>query len=231
LRRAVAAGTGGIGFLAPLRQDEEGGRGICGRPGDSPIRPGWSVGPRLPRFLPPTELLKAPATGAETSNKREEPRLVRLGLGFLLSPGPQAHLRGVERSSSRSSPSISQRPLRCLPFPGHISRVAAKRQSLVCAECGRESTLLETAEDSWRAYSDGLGELKRLIALPRCSGLRWPSTRGHGVQGRRRLRILPPGARLKARPRAVRGVSSAGRSQPRGSRITCAPSTTLATGR
>jgi hypothetical protein len=79
---------------------------------------------------------------------------VRVGLGFPSLPWAAGALSGGERSSSRSSPSISQRLLRCLPFPGHISRVAASDRALVCAECGRVPTPYENAEGSgsWRAF-------------------------------------------------------------------------------
>ncbi len=38
---------------------------------------------------------------------------------------------------------------------------------LSCAECGRAPLLEEVAEESWRAYSDGLGELH--VFCPECA--------------------------------------------------------------
>jgi hypothetical protein len=38
---------------------------------------------------------------------------------------------------------------------------------LVCAECGRKPRRNENAEDDWRCYSDGAGEL--IVFCPECA--------------------------------------------------------------
>ncbi len=40
-------------------------------------------------------------------------------------------------------------------------------RDFVCAECGRSPSRHEDAEDSWRAYSDGVGELH--VFCPECA--------------------------------------------------------------
>ena len=48
------------------------------------------------------------------------------------------------------------------------SRLAARSdEPLMCAECGRKPRPDENAEDEWRAYSDGVGEL--VVFCPECA--------------------------------------------------------------
>ncbi len=88
---------------------------------------------------------------------REEPSLLRDGLGIFSAPPRPQLLAHRSFNASRVAS-----PVRSI-----ISRVAASDRALVCAECGRESTALENTEDSWRAYSDGVGEL--IVFCPECA--------------------------------------------------------------
>jgi uncharacterized Zn finger protein (UPF0148 family) len=40
--------------------------------------------------------------------------------------------------------------------------------TLICVECGRRALAEEEAEDTWRVYADGLGELD--VFCPDCEG-------------------------------------------------------------
>ena len=50
-------------------------------------------------------------------------------------------------------------------MPGDEARA---NEPLVCAKCGRAPLPEEAADDSWRAYSDGVGEL--IVFCPECAG-------------------------------------------------------------
>jgi hypothetical protein len=45
--------------------------------------------------------------------------------------------------------------------------VEADEAPLSCVECGREPRADENADDEWRAYSDGVGEL--IVFCPECA--------------------------------------------------------------